>query len=100
MLGRNATGYCYITGFGTKSPMHPHHRPSEADGVEAPYPGLLVGGPNPGQQDKADVKDYPSDQPDESYTDVMQSYASNEIAINWNASILALLGWLEAEQSK
>jgi hypothetical protein len=28
----------------------------------------------------------------------MQSYASNEIAINWNASILALLGWLEAEQ--
>ena len=100
VLGRNATGYCYITGFGTKSPMHPHHRPSEADGVEAPYPGLLVGGPNPGQQDKADVKDYPSDQPDESYTDVMQSYASNEIAINWNASILALLGWLEAEQSK
>ena len=100
VLGRNATGYCYITGFGTKSPMHPHHRPSEADGVEAPYPGLLVGGPNPGQQDKADVKNYPSNQPDESYTDVMQSYASNEIAINWNASILALLGWLEAEQSK
>ena len=100
VLGRNATGYCYITGFGTKSPMHPHHRPSEADGIEAPYPGLLVGGPNPGQQDKADVKEYPSNQPDESYTDVMQSYASNEIAINWNASILALLGWLEAEQSK
>ena len=100
VLGRNATGYCYITGFGTRSPMHPHHRPSEADGIEAPYPGLLVGGPNPGQQDKADVKEYPSNQPDESYTDVMQSYASNEIAINWNASILALLGWLEAEQSK
>jgi hypothetical protein len=28
----------------------------------------------------------------------MQSYASNEIAINWNASILALLGWIEATQ--
>ena len=100
ILGRNATGYCYITGFGTRSPMHPHHRPSEADGVEAPYPGLLVGGPNPGQQDKSDVKSYPSNQPDESYADVMQSYASNEIAINWNASVLALLGWLEAEQTK
>lgn len=98
VLGRNATGYCYITGFGTKSPMHPHHRPSEADGIEAPYPGLLAGGPNPGQQDKSDVKSYPSNQPDESYIDVMQSYASNEIAINWNASILALLGWLEAAQ--
>ena len=27
----------------------------------------------------------------------MQSYASNEIAINWNASLLALLGWIESE---
>lgn len=94
ILGRNATGYCYVTGFGTKSPMHPHHRLSESDGIEAPYPGMLVGGPNPGQQDMAEVKVYPSKQPDESYTDVMQSYASNEIAINWSASIVALLGWL------
>ena len=98
VLGRNATGYCYITGFGTKSPMHPHHRISEADGIEAPFPGLVAGGPNPGQQDIAEVKSYTSKQPDESYADAMQSYASNEIAINWNASILALLGWLEAEQ--
>lgn len=94
ILGRNATGYCYVTGFGTKSPMNPHHRLSFADGIEVPYPGMLVGGPNPGQQDKADVKAYPSNQPDESFADVMQSYASNEIAINWNASLLALLGWL------
>ena len=98
VLGRNATGYCYITGFGSKSPMNPHHRLSFSDQVEAPYPGLLVGGPNPGQQDIAEVKTYPSKQPDESYNDVMQSYASNEIAINWNASILALLGWIEASQ--
>ena len=98
ILGRNATGYCYVTGFGTRSPQHPHHRLSEADGIAAPYPGLLVGGPNPGQQDKGDNVHYPSQQPDESYTDEMPSYASNEIAINWNASLLALLGWLEAEQ--
>ena len=86
-----------MTGFGTKSPMNPHHRISWADGIEAPMPGMLVGGPNPGQQDIADVKHYDSKQPDESYADVMQSYASNEIAINWNASLLALLGWIESE---
>ena len=97
ILGRNATGYCYVTGFGQKSPMNPHHRLSFSDGIEAPLPGMLVGGPNPGQQDLRDVKHYDSKQPDESYADVMQSYASNEIAINWNAALVALLGWIENE---
>ena len=54
LLGRNATGYSFVTGFGDKTPLHPHHRPSEADGVTAPVPGLLSGGPNgrAPQQDK------------------------------------------------
>ena len=99
LLGRNATGYCYVTGFGDKSPMHPHHRPSAADAIEAPFPGMLVGGPNPGQQDKRELKTavYPSNVPDESYLDDTDSYASNEIAINWNASLVAFLCWLDAQ---
>ncbi|MBP3822328.1 MAG: glycoside hydrolase family 9 protein [Bacteroidaceae bacterium] len=97
LLGRNATGYCFVTGFGDKSPLHPHHRPSAADGIQAPFPGMLVGGPNPGQQDKREMKTpYPSDIPDESYIDATESYASNEIAINWNASLVAFLCWLDA----
>ena len=99
LLGRNATGYCYVTGFGDKSPMHPHHRISAADGIAAPFPGLLVGGPNPGQQDKNNMRSaYPSNVPDESYVDDDTSYASNEIAINWNASLVAFLCWLDALQ--
>lgn len=93
MLGRNATGICYVTGFGTKSPMHPHHRLSASDGIAEPLPGFLVGGPNPGQQDAAV---YPSDYPDESYSDTEASYASNEIAINWSASLVALSSVLDA----
>ena len=96
LLGRNATGYCYVTGFGEKSPMHPHHRISASDGIEKPFPGMLVGGPNPGQQDKREMKaKYPSDYPDESYIDDAASYASNEVAINWNASLVAFLCWLD-----
>jgi endoglucanase len=34
LLGRNATGYSFLTGYGDKTPMHIHHRPSEADGIE------------------------------------------------------------------
>ncbi len=98
LLGRNATGYCYVTGFGDHSPMHPHHRPSASDTVKNPFPGMLVGGPNPGQQDKQNLHEegYPSSIPDESYVDNYESYASNEIAINWNASLVAFLCWLDA----
>ena len=66
LLGRNATGYSFATGYGTKTPQHPHHRLFEADGIAVPLPGFLVGGPNPGRQDGCT---YPSAQPDKAYTD-------------------------------
>ena len=94
LLGRNATGYCFVTGFGSHSPLHPHHRPSISDGIAAPIPGLLVGGPNPGQQDHQTT--YPNRIPDESYTDNDQAYAANEIAINWNAPLVYLANALAA----
>ena len=93
IFGRNATGYCFVTGMGSKSPMHPHHRPSEADGIADPIPGLLAGGPNPGRQDRCE---YPFTEPETAYVDVVCSYASNEIAINWNAPLVYLLGAFEA----
>ena len=96
ILGQNSTGYCYVTGFGSKPSSHPHHRLSAADGIDAPIPGLLAGGPNPGQQDRMGGLTYPSRQPDESYVDEEQSYASNEIAINWNAALVAMMGWIDA----
>lgn len=94
LLGRNATGYCYVTGFGSKPSMNPHQRISFADGIVDPLPGFLVGGPNAGQQDGLDF--YPSKNPDESYLDHSDSYASNEIAINWNAGLFSFIGWLDA----
>ncbi|HYG40109.1 MAG TPA: glycoside hydrolase family 9 protein, partial [Cytophagales bacterium] len=97
LLGRNATGYSFVTGFGDKSPKHPHHRPSEADEVKEPVPGLLVGGPNSGKQDGCS---YPHSLPSESYVDEYCSYASNEIAINWNAPFVYLAGALEVMQGQ
>ncbi|WP_143313441.1 glycoside hydrolase family 9 protein, partial [Cnuella takakiae] len=94
ILGRNATGYSFVTGHGSKTPMHPHHRPSVADGITEPVPGLLSGGPNPGMQDKCGT--YKFNEPETAFTDDDCSYASNEIAINWNAPLVYLASALEA----
>jgi len=98
VLGRNGPGMSFVTGFGAASPLHPHHRPSEADGVAAPVPGWLVGGPNPGQQDKAGCRAgaYPSGLPALSYLDDVCSYASNEVAINWNAPLVYVAAALQS----
>jgi endoglucanase len=99
VLGRNGPSMSFVTGFGTASPMHPHHRPSEADGVKAPVPGWLVGGPNPGQQDRQGCRaPYPSSLPALSYLDDVCSYASNEVAINWNAPLVYVAAALQSLQ--
>ena len=94
-FGRNATGYCYLTGFGTQRVMNIHHRISAADNIKEPVPGLVAGGANKGQEDAEFVPAYASNIPDESYQDNVGSYASNEIAINWNAYLVSLLGWIK-----
>ncbi|MFT7723505.1 MAG: glycoside hydrolase family 9 protein [Roseateles sp.] len=88
VLGRNPLGRSLVTGFGERPPLHPHHRPSEADGVEAPVPGFLAGGPNPGRQDQQHCPAYASALPALAYIDHFCSYASNEVAINWNAPLV------------
>jgi endoglucanase len=93
ICGRNATGYCFITGIGSHSTRHPHHRPSVADGIEDPVPGLLAGGPNPGEQDHCH---YEFQEPETAYLDSDCAYASNEIAINWNAPLVYLANAVEA----
>jgi endoglucanase len=97
LLGRNGSGYCYITDFGSRSPMHPHHRPSIADGIVEPVPGLLVGGAQPLMQDHIRV---PSLVPDEAYIDDERAYAVNEVAINWNAPFAYLVNAIEALHSQ
>jgi endoglucanase len=91
VLGRNPTGYSYVTGFGYKSTMNPHHRISHYDGVAPPVPGMLAGGPQPGWQDECK---YPSRLPAKSYLDDWCSYSTNEVAINWNAPLVYVLAAL------
>lgn len=95
LTGVNPTGYCYITGFGKKSSMNIHHRPSAADKILDPVPGFLAGGPN-----TVVFIDCPnakrSKLPALSYVDEVCSYSTNEIAINWNTPLVFLSGALSS----
>ncbi|MEX2396979.1 MAG: glycoside hydrolase family 9 protein [Balneolales bacterium] len=94
VLGRNPTGYSYVTGLGSFPPMNPHHRPSEADEANSePVPGFVVGGPQNGHQDNCEV--YPSDYPASSFLDDWCSYSTNEVTINWNAPWIYTSGAME-----
>jgi endoglucanase len=63
-----------------------------------PFPGFVVGGPNESRQDQGSLKsagkEYESLLPARSYIDEVESFASNEICINWNAPYVFVLGYL------
>jgi endoglucanase len=90
LLGRNTFSLSWVTQVGANPYRHPHHRPSGADQNAEPWPGLLSGGPNAGRQDPA-MKKLPDGPPARMYLDEQDSYASNEIAINWNAPLVFIL---------
>jgi len=86
ILGANPLGICYLTGFGSHQVMNPHHRPSDADGVEAPVPGMIVGGPNGRRQDEPSKEFLAEDLPPaRAFIDHWNSYATNEVTIYWNS---------------
>ncbi len=89
LLGRNTFSISWVTQVGENPYHHPHHRPS--GGLAEPWPGLLSGGPNRGRQDDAMRKKLPNGPPAKMYLDELASYASNEIAINWNAPLVFVL---------
>jgi endoglucanase len=88
LLGRNTFSLSWVTSVGEHAFQHPHHRPSGALGKA--WPGLLSGGPNRDRED-AVLKALPELPPAKVYVDNQGSYASNEIAINWNAALVFLL---------
>jgi endoglucanase len=81
LFGRNPFGRSFVTGLGANPPQHPHDRRSAADQIAEPWPGYLVGGPNPRATD---------------WHDEEGDFRTNEIAINWNGALIyALAGFLE-----
>ncbi len=99
ILGRNALNKSFVAGYGTYPMLHPHHRfwandPSR--GFPPPPPGALSGGPNFNPADPpSDAADLMSQPPSKRYVDDVQSYTTNEVAINWNAPLVWVSAFLD-----
>jgi endoglucanase len=91
LLGRNPLAQSYVAGYGSHAMHNPHHRvwahQKNPNLPEAP-PGAVSGGPNSMLQDprirKLGMSGCP---PQTCYVDHIESYSTNEVAINWNAPL-------------
>ncbi len=92
LLGVNPVDYCYVSCFGSNPMLHPHHRPSVAQGVC--QPGMLSGGAASGMMDPC-AREHLQGQPaGKSFIDRYESYSTNEICVYWNSPMVALLAGL------
>lgn len=98
LLGRNPQGLCFVSAAGTHSVEHICHTFARANGLTGKrmIPGLLAGGANELEQSNI----APKHQGLKSYADDERSYATNENAIDYNASAIALVVRLIAELEK
>jgi endoglucanase len=99
LLGRNPLDQSFITGYGARPLLHPHHR-FWAQQTNAKYPppppGAISGGPNSGLEDPyVQAAGLTGCAPQKCFADHIESFSSNEVAINWNAPLVWVVSFLD-----
>ncbi|MFV2021052.1 glycoside hydrolase family 9 protein [Micromonospora sp. LOL_023] len=97
ILGRNALNHSYVTGWGTVSPRNQHSRifGNQIDpDLPIPPAGSIAGGANAGLDDPFARDLLEGCAPMFCYVDDIASYATNEVAINWNSALSWIASFL------
>ncbi len=98
LLGRNAHNLSFVTAVGSRSPLYIHHASLAPGGDGHMYPGLLAGGPNPGLSGDQTLPLHFDEHtpPALCYLDHIDSWASNENCILYNAPLVAVAHYFAA----
>jgi endoglucanase len=103
IMGVNPMGQSYITGYGEKPLLNPHHRfwakQARSDFPSAP-PGVLSGGPNSELQDpyvQAAGLKKKGCAPQKCFLDNIEAWSVNEITINWNSPLAWVTSFLDEQ---
>jgi endoglucanase len=100
LLGRNALGQSYVTGYGTDVTCHLRTRQFGHDldpAFPAPPPGVVAGGAN-----SVETPGFPSDPrlaglaPQRHYLDEPTSETTNDMCIRWNAPLAYITAYLRS----
>jgi len=97
LFGRNALGISYVTGYGDMTAQNQHSRmyAHQLDPkLPHPPPGAIAGGPNSSIQDPVAQQKLKGCLPQFCYIDDIQSWSTNEIAINWNSALSWVASWV------
>ena len=99
LLGRNAMNQSYVTGYGERPLLNPHHRfwAKQTNGAfpSAP-PGIVSGGPNTGLDDPLAASQLAGCIPQKCFLDHIDSWSTNEITINWNSPLAWVAAFLDS----
>lgn len=97
VLGRNALNISYVTGYGEVNSHRQHSRwyAHELDpNLPDPPRGTLAGGPNSSIQDPYAQSKLQGCVGQFCYIDDIQSWSTNETAVNWNAALARLASFV------
>jgi endoglucanase len=100
LLGANAVNQSFVSGYGTVSMQHPHHRfwaNQPGAGYPPPPPGAIAGGPNGQPSDEIAIQVIGNLPIARRYIDDIGSYSTNEVAINWNAPLVWVAAYLNEQ---
>jgi len=100
LLGVNAMGQSYVTGYGERPLRNPHHRffaRQLNDAFPPPIPGCVSGGPNSGLEDPKAEPMLRGCKPQKCFVDHIESWSTNEITINWNAPFAWALAFMDEQ---
>ena len=103
LLGRNAMDKSYVTGYGDRPLLNPHHR-FWAKQANSAYPsapaGAISGGPNSGYQCPTAQSLFDENTPPQkAFTDNIEAYSTNEITVNWNAPFAWVAAYLDEKKN-
>ncbi|MBU1346431.1 MAG: glycoside hydrolase family 9 protein [Alphaproteobacteria bacterium] len=101
LLGRNPLDQSYVTGYGDRPMVNPHHR-FWAHSADPAYPkppsGVLSGGPNnTNMSDPVAQTMRGNCLPQKCWKDDIRAFTQNEVAVNWNAPFVWVAAFLSPD---